>query len=71
VRLIQEDDSIVDGMVVDWNPADEQHTVCVYVGTPDETCEALPLLGYPDSYTVRARARVVCGIFGGGGRGVW
>lgn len=63
VNIIQEDDSTVEGMIVDWNPSDQTHVVLVGMGTADEACEPLPLVEYPDAYQVR-----VCVCFGQWGR---
>lgn len=50
VNIIQEDDSTVEGMIVDYNPAEQQHYVLVCIGTADEACEPLPLVEFPDAY---------------------
>lgn len=52
VNIIQEDDSTVEGMVVDFNPGDQTHVVLVHIGTADETCEPLPLVAFSDAYQV-------------------
>ncbi|KAF8063687.1 hypothetical protein HT031_003542 [Scenedesmus sp. PABB004] len=50
VNIIQEDDSVMEGMVVDFTPSTGAHYVLVGLGTPDEAGDALPLLEYPESY---------------------
>lgn len=50
VNIIQEDDSTVEAMVVDFNRANQHHVVLV---PPDELGEELPLAEYPESYQVR------------------
>lgn len=52
VNIIQEDDSTVEGMVVDYNPLEQTHFVLVNIGAADEACEPLPLVEYPDAYQV-------------------
>lgn len=52
VNIIQEDDSNVEGMIVDYNPVDETHVVLVHIGTADEACEPLPLVEFPAAFTV-------------------
>jgi hypothetical protein len=61
VNIIQEDDSTVEGMIVDFNPADQTHAVLVHIGTADETCEPLPLVEFPDAYEV-GMCCCVCGF---------
>lgn len=68
VNIIQEDDSTVEGMIVDWNPSDQTHVVLVGMGTADEACEPLPLVEYPDAYQVCLCVCVcACVYLGGGG----
>lgn len=53
VNIIQEDDSVMQGMVVDFKPADGCHYVVCDLGTPQEGGDWLPLMEYPESYQVR------------------
>jgi DNA polymerase II small subunit/DNA polymerase delta subunit B len=55
VNIIQEDDTTVEGMVVDFNAEDNTHFVVV---PPDENGDALPLVEYPEAYEV-SKALVV------------
>lgn len=57
VNIIQEDDSTVEGMVVDYNVEDQTHFVLVNMGTADEACEPLPLVEYPEAFQVCDCAR--------------
>eukprot|EP00883_Tetradesmus_obliquus_P002200 jgi/Sobl393_1/12348/SZX59907.1 len=49
VAITQEDDSTLEGMVVDYNAADGTHFVICNLGMPDEAGDALPLVEYPDA----------------------
>lgn len=52
VNIIQEDDSNVEGMVVNFDATTNQHYVLVGLGTPDEAGDHVPLAEYPDAYNV-------------------
>jgi hypothetical protein len=56
VAITQEDDSTLEGMVVDYNADDNTHFVICNLGTPDEAGDALPLVEYPDACQVRNSA---------------
>jgi hypothetical protein len=57
VAITQEDDSTLEGMVVDYNADDNTHFVICNLGTPDEAGDALPLVEYPDACQVRQITR--------------
>jgi hypothetical protein len=68
VAITQEDDSTLEGMVVDYNAEDNTHFVICNLGMPDEAGDALPLVEYPDACQVRGallRTVVVVVVRGG------
>ena len=50
VNIIQEDDSMVEAMVVNFNPDTQHHYVIVNLDTLEG--DAVPLADYPDAYQV-------------------
>lgn len=52
VNIIQEDDSTIEGMVVNYDPTSNQHHVVVGLNTPEQAGDDVPLAEYPDAYEV-------------------